>query len=252
MLKLEKFIKKKKKKDDDYPVPYWARSKQYIERFLGFLNESKSIYFLPKLNEKDFLKDFLKYMKLIDPPRFIDYVKNRNIKEQKKNLKLNTRNKNYYFPIASYQDYYKEQELTPKEEYQLKTFTISPPYQDYYKEQELTPKEEYQLKTFTISPKNYKVPLNETIHKTLFIHFFDSYPFSKPKWGETPKKKKRIKVSGFAFLSYLFDHPYFIYNNYNKLFESSSQRIIISSYKNLPLFRPFSSKYYSNFQVVSK
>ena len=252
MLKLEKLIKKKKKKDDDYPVPYWARSKQYIERFLGFLNESKSIYFLPKLNEKDFLKDFLKYMKLIDPPRFIDYVKNRNIKEQKKNLKLNTRNKNYYFPIASYQDYYKEQELTPKEEYQLKTFTISPPYQDYYKEQELTPKEEYQLKTFTISPKNYKVPLNETIHKTLFIHFFDSYPFSKPKWGETPKKKKRIKVSGFAFLSYLFDHPYFIYNNYNKLFESSSQRIIISSYKNLPLFRPFSSKYYSNFQVVGK
>lgn len=48
----------------------------------------------------------------------------------------------------------------------------------------------------------------EKIHEALFINFFISP--SRSDKGE----KKKIKLSGFAFLNYLFDHPYFVYNNY--------------------------------------
>ena len=74
----------------------------------------------------------------------------------------------------------------------------------------------------TWSSSYSKSSLNETIHETLFILFFSSSPFSK-NHEQYQEKKKKLKVSGFAFLSYLFDHPYFIYNNYTQLFEPVTQ-----------------------------
>ncbi len=49
--------------------------------------------------------------------------------------------------------------------------------------------------------------LNKQINETLFVLFY----FSAPRNQE---QKKQIKISGFSFLHYLFDNPYFIYKNY--------------------------------------
>ena len=73
----------------------------------------------------------------------------------------------------------------------------------------------------------FKFPLNtikesEKMNQTLFVNFFISP--SRTDKGD----KKKIKLSGFAFLNYLFDLPYFIYNNYvpssvrSSLFPSST------------------------------
>ena len=72
-----------------------------------------------------------------------------------------------------------------------------------------------------LTPKLFKFPLNsmtesEKIHEALSINFF----ISSSRNDKTDKK--RIKLSGFAFLDYLFDHPYFVYNNYVPSWQRSS------------------------------
>ena len=72
-----------------------------------------------------------------------------------------------------------------------------------------------------LTPKLFKFPLNsmtesEKINEALSINFF----ISSSRNDKTDKK--RIKLSGFAFLDYLFDHPYFVYNNYVPSWQKSS------------------------------
>ena len=71
-----------------------------------------------------------------------------------------------------------------------------------------------------LTPKSLKLPFNskeesEKTHEALSINFFISSRTDKTE-------KKRIKLSGFAFLDYLFDHPYFVYNNYIPSWQRSS------------------------------
>ena len=72
-----------------------------------------------------------------------------------------------------------------------------------------------------LTSKLFKFPLNsikesEKINEALSINFF----ISSSRTDKTDKKK--IKLSGFAFLDYLFDHRYFVYNNYVSSWQRSS------------------------------
>ena len=106
----------------------------------------------------------------------------------------------------------------------------------------------------SMTPKFFKFPLNsikesEKIHEALSINFF----ISSSRTDKTDKK--RIKLSGFAFLDYLFDHPYFIYNNYVPSWQRSSF-FPASVFKNLlnmdPYTKTFSSfRKYFDYNLVS-
>nr|YP_010261160.1 hypothetical protein MFR52_pgp058 [Cephaleuros karstenii]UIB39101.1 hypothetical protein [Cephaleuros karstenii] len=66
--------------------------------------------------------------------------------------------------------------------------------------------------TSSIIPEN-----DQNINETLFILFyaFPSTSLSSKRSGQNNlEERKPIKLAGFSFLYYLFDNPYFIYNNY--------------------------------------
>nr|UIB38784.1 hypothetical protein [Trentepohlia sp. YN1242] len=122
--------------------------------------------------------------------------------EFKKNDFSEKKNQSFLFP-----SYFSE------ENYDQSLFLFKklkkPDYGFYFKK--LVPKIKMMKKQET-SFKNFlkrrsEFQSNKQINETLFVLFYSSPPKNK-------EQKKQIKMPGFTFLNYLFDSPYFIYNNY--------------------------------------
>ena len=71
----------------------------------------------------------------------------------------------------------------------------------------------------TLTPERFRSPLNEikaseTMNQALSVDFFISPSRTDKGGGGRGRRPGKIQLSGFAFLNYLFDNPYFIYNNH--------------------------------------
>ena len=80
---------------------------------------------------------------------------------------------------------------------------------------------------------------SQQINETLFVLFYSSPPRNR-------EQKKQTKISGFSFLHYLFDNPYFIYNNYTPTYKPLKTSVVPSfiGSKNYLAKSPIHDKFY--------